>query len=68
MQVTKSLTGFNGSLEVDPLISGGLTLPQSSEPGLLLEWFGKDPIGSPDVKPLHSNTTVSAVMYCTSAR
>ncbi|KAH7153478.1 glycoside hydrolase superfamily [Dactylonectria macrodidyma] len=46
-----------------PLIRSGLFLPQSQKPGLLLEWFGENPIESDGVKCLHSATTLSTTMY-----
>jgi beta-glucosidase len=46
-----------------PLITSGLTLPKSSEPGLLLEWFGEDPSRVTDTPCIHSTTTLSTSMY-----
>ncbi|KAH8597465.1 glycoside hydrolase superfamily [Bisporella sp. PMI_857] len=46
-----------------PLITGGLTLPGSSDPGLLLEWFGEDPTKVTGTPCVHSTTTLSTSMY-----
>jgi beta-glucosidase len=46
-----------------PLIKKGLTLPESKEPGLLLEWFSEDPSLDKGAKILQSETTTSTQMY-----
>jgi beta-glucosidase len=46
-----------------PLIQSGFTQPESSEPGLLLEWFAEDPDLSPDAKCVLSDTTTCTSMY-----
>ncbi|OBT91383.1 hypothetical protein VE01_10598 [Pseudogymnoascus verrucosus] len=46
-----------------PLITSGLTIPKSPEPGLLLEWFGEDPTKVNGTPCVHSTTTLSTSMY-----
>ncbi|KPM43168.1 putative beta-glucosidase I [Neonectria ditissima] len=46
-----------------PLISKGLSLPESEEFGLLLDWFGEDPSRSEAAESLYSTTTTSTSMY-----
>ncbi|KAK7421211.1 hypothetical protein QQX98_002341 [Neonectria punicea] len=46
-----------------PLITKGLSLPQSDEFGLHLDWFGEDPSRSEGVQSLYSTTTTSTSMY-----
>ncbi|KAF4472515.1 hypothetical protein FALBO_596 [Fusarium albosuccineum] len=46
-----------------PLIRSGLCLPNSQEPGLLLEWFADDPSTQKDAQCLYSTTTQSTSMY-----
>lgn len=46
-----------------PLIEGKFTQPNSSKPGLLLEWFGEDPSELPYATPMHSDTTTNTCMY-----
>lgn len=45
------------------MIQSGFTQPQSSNPGLLLEWFGEDPSESEGARCLLSDTTTSTNMY-----
>ncbi|CAI7569612.1 unnamed protein product [Penicillium crustosum] len=46
-----------------PLIRSGLTIPNSNEPGLMLEWFSEDPSEVKDTELLQSTTTTSTSMY-----
>ncbi|SCO92634.1 related to beta-glucosidase [Fusarium oxysporum] len=51
-----------------PLIRSGLYLPQSQEPGLLLEFFGDDPTESVAAKCVYTTTTRSTSMYFSQMR
>ncbi|KAH7142666.1 glycoside hydrolase superfamily [Dactylonectria estremocensis] len=46
-----------------PLIGKGLSLPGSSETGLLVEWFAKDPSAFKEAECLYSTTTTNTSLY-----
>ncbi|PLB55752.1 hypothetical protein P170DRAFT_443472 [Aspergillus steynii IBT 23096] len=47
----------------ESLSQGGLFLPESEEPGLLLQWFAEDPSTYPMAECLHTTTTRNTSMY-----
>ncbi|PSK55226.1 Beta-glucosidase 1 [Elsinoe australis] len=46
-----------------PLLTSGLTIPSTSDVGLILEWFSTDPSDDPSAKVLATTTTKETYMF-----
>jgi len=56
MKTMKLLLTFASAFKFSPFLKN-LTAPNSTKPGYLIEIFGKDPEGSPGIKPVYRVTT-----------
>ncbi|KAI8178227.1 putative beta-glucosidase I [Colletotrichum sp. SAR 10_75] len=58
----KTAIGCHGHL-FTPLLSSNVTVPGTSQPGYILDWFEENIEENPDATPLYTTTTTQAQMY-----
>ncbi|KAI8167830.1 putative beta-glucosidase I [Colletotrichum sp. SAR 10_70] len=58
----KTAIGCHGHL-FTPLLSSNVTVPGTSQPGYILDWFEESFEENPDATPLYTTTTTQAQMY-----
>ncbi|KAH9240574.1 glycoside hydrolase family 3 protein [Colletotrichum gloeosporioides 23] len=58
----KTAIGCHGHL-FTPLLSSNVTVPGTSQPGYILDWFEDNFEENPDATPLYTTTTTQAQMY-----